>query len=234
MYLSGKLSAINTIEHCFGSPVTERIPPGTLQPHQKHSSQVIEVYADDMTGEVVGDAVFTKSSRPVSIITADCLPILVSAVSEPFVAAIHAGWKGLAAGIIKNAFEAFSRAGIDKSSLRVALGPGIRECCYEVSLQMTGDLESTHGAMWPVDQPPWSFSRPAHQVNSAKATHGEAWLSLSKYCTYLLMAEGVEPGQIEDSAICTYCSDLGFGSYRRRQHRSEPKAFQCSWIRSLL
>lgn len=234
MYFSEKLSTIDTIEHCFGTTLADGMPPETVKLHQKHSSVVVEVGAGDITEAITGDAVFTKSSRPVSIVTADCLPILVSSVSEPFVAAIHAGWKGLAAGIIKNSFDAFALAGIDKSSLRVALGSCIMECCYEAPTQMTKDLENIHGAMWPVDQPPWSFSRPAHNGNCAIATHGEAWLSLSRYCTYLLLAEGLTPFQIEDSAICTYCSNLGFGSYRRRHHKSEPKTFQYSWIRSLL
>jgi YfiH family protein len=234
MYLSEKLSAITYIEHGFSTATQDNLPTNLLHLHQQHSNTVVEAGSNDESGKIAADAVFTRSSRPISIITADCLPILVSSTTEPFVAAIHAGWKGLSTGIIKNSFSAFSLAGVDKSSLKVALGPCIMECCYEVQLQMIRDIESIHGALWAGDQPPWFSSQPAHSVNSAIATHGEAWLSLSRYCMLLLKAEGINPSQIEESAICTYCSDLGFGSYRRRQHRSEQKTFQYSWIRSLL
>ncbi|WP_191487673.1 polyphenol oxidase family protein [Pseudomonas sp. FEN] len=233
MYFSKKLSAITHIEHGFCNITKNGLPANEFHPQQEHSSKVIEARASDDSGTITADAVFTKSSRPISIITADCLPILVSSTAEPFVAAIHAGWRGLSAGIIKNSFNAFSLAGIDKSNLRVALGPCIRECCYEVQLQMIRDIEAVHGVLWTGEQTPWSSSRPTHNANSALVTHGEAWLSLSKYCHLLLTAEGINPSQIDESAICTYCSNLGFGSYRRRQHKSEPKTFQYSWIRSL-
>jgi len=234
VYFSEKLSAITHIEHGFGTTTKDGLPANAFYLHQTHSNKVIEAGINDESGKIAADAVFTKSSRPIAVMTADCLPVLVSSTTTPFVAAIHAGWKGLSTDIIKNVFSAFSLAGVDKSSLRVALGPCIMECCYEVQLQMIRDIESIQGALWAGQQPPWFSSRPAHNANSAVATHGEAWLSLSKYCIFLLMAEGINPDQIDEAAICTYCSNLGLGSYRRRQHQSEPKTFQYSWIRSLL
>ncbi len=234
MYFSEKLSAITHIEHGFGITTKDGLPAHAFYLQQTHSNRVVEARVSNESGKIAADAVFTTSSRPISIMTADCLPILVSSTTAPFVAAIHAGWKGLSTGIIKNAFSAFSLAGVDNSSLRVALGPCIMECCYEVQLQMIRDIESIHGVLWAGKQPPWGSSRPTHHADSAVATHGEAWLSLSKYCIFLLMAEGIKPDQIDEAAICTYCSNLGLGSYRRRQHKSEPKTFQYSWIRSLL
>jgi len=233
MYYSKMLCMLSNTEHGFGVSIEDAVPRNTFHLRQMHSSNVIEITGLETSGEIDADAVFTRSSRPLSIATADCLPVLVGSSSETFVAAIHAGWKGLSSGIIRNSVNAFSQAGIDLSSLKVAIGPCIMECCYEVPLQMISELQVVHGEVWSKKQPPWFFSRPVHNANSALETHGEAWLSLSKYCVLLLLAEGIKLSQIEQSTVCTYCSSLGFGSYRRRHQRSEPKNFQYSWVRSI-
>lgn len=233
MYSAKLLSLLPNIEHGFCAPMDESMPADTFYLQQMHSSHVVQITGLEPSGELCADGVFTHSNRPVSIITADCLPILVCSASGSFVAAIHAGWKGLLGGVIANAMGAFHQAGIARESLRIAIGPGIMECCYEVPSQLTEELQRTHGRLWSGKQPPWFITRPCHGANSAVASHGEAWLSLARYCTLLLLAEGIETQQIESSNLCTYCSDLGFGSYRRRQHRAETKAFQYSWIRRL-
>ncbi|SDH74758.1 conserved hypothetical protein [Pseudomonas flavescens] len=209
------------------------MPAGTFYLRQQHSSQVVEIAGQEPAGDLSADAVFTRSTRPVSVITADCLPILVGCTSGRFVAAIHAGWKGLLGGVIANALGAFSQAGIERQSLRIAIGPGIMACCYEVPTQLTQELQRIHGRLWSGNQPPWFVVRPCQHANSAVASHGEAWLSLARYCTLLLLAEGIEAKHIEASNLCTYCSGLGLASYRRRHHRAEAKAFQYSWIRCL-
>ncbi|MGA8137462.1 MAG: laccase domain-containing protein [Pseudomonas gingeri] len=107
MYLSEKLSAITYIEHGFNVAMQDSLPANLLHLHQQHSNTVVEVGSNDESGKIAADAVFTRSSRPISIITADCLPILVSSTAEPFVAAIHAGWKGLSTGIIKKLVQRF-------------------------------------------------------------------------------------------------------------------------------
>jgi len=233
MYSAKLLSQLSSIDHGFCLPMEEAVPADTFYLRQQHSSQVVQMLGNEKSGEISADAVFTHSPRPVSVITADCLPILVGSTSGGLAAAIHAGWRGLIDGVIANSLCAFSMAGIARESLRIAIGPGIMECCYEVPKELTNQLQLTHGRLWSETQPPWFGSRPPHNVESAQASHGEAWLSLIRYCKLLLMAEGIESSQIEASNLCTYCSGQGFGSYRRRQHLQQPKSFQYSWIRCL-
>lgn len=233
MYSAKLLSQIPNIDHGFCLPMEETVPADTFYLRQQHSSQVVQIVGHEKTGELNADAVFTHSNRPVSVITADCLPILVGSTSGSFAAAIHAGWRGLMNGVITNSLSAFSKAGIAQESLRIAIGPGIMACCYEVPKELTDQLQLTHGRLWSETEPPWFGSRPPHNAESAQASHGEAWLSLIRYCRLLLMAEGIESSQIEASNLCTYCSGQGFGSYRRRQHLQQPKSFQYSWIRCL-
>ncbi len=65
---------------------------------------------------------------PATVTTADCLPLLFYSLSEPFVAAVHAGWRGALAGIAARALGHFTRV----SDVRCIFGPGIGVCCYEV------------------------------------------------------------------------------------------------------
>jgi YfiH family protein len=71
----------------------------------------------------IADAIYTKEPRVVCAVqTADCLPLLVCSRTHHCIAAIHAGWKGLAAGIIENSIKALDRSADD---LLVWLGPAI-------------------------------------------------------------------------------------------------------------
>jgi YfiH family protein len=63
------------------------------------------------------------------VCTADCVPILVA--SREWVAAIHAGWRGTAAGILSKVLQEFLRAGIPAAGIRVAIGPSISGSVYQ-------------------------------------------------------------------------------------------------------
>jgi hypothetical protein len=69
------------------------------------------------------------AGRLCAILTADCLPVLIAAESGEAVAAAHAGWRGLAGGVIEAAVRALAMA---PSSLIVWLGPAIGPRCFEV------------------------------------------------------------------------------------------------------
>lgn len=64
------------------------------------------------------------------VLTADCLPIALAAGGA--VAMLHAGWRGLAAGIISRGVQALAQAGAE-GPISAAIGPGAGPCCYEVS-----------------------------------------------------------------------------------------------------
>lgn len=91
---------------------------------QIHSARVLDGAAG-ACGD--GDALVTRDRRlALRIVTADCVPVLLA--SETAIAAVHAGWRGLAAGVIGAAVE---RIG-DATHLRAVIGPCIGACCYEV------------------------------------------------------------------------------------------------------
>ncbi|PAA15272.1 hypothetical protein CJU81_03520 [Pseudomonas fragi] len=233
-YFSESLDALPGLAHTFGN-VSSRTPATLFCCAQVHGAKVIEVGDGDESGIIAGDAIFTRTTRPIGIVTADCLPILIGSKKDKFVAAIHGGWQGLAAGVIENSFLALRLAGVSLDHLQIAIGPAIQACCYEVGKALVDRIELTHGHLWLGRQAPWSTTRAESVpiVGSCRApvSHGEAWLDLTLYCFYLLEASGVKHEQIQTAGLCTYCSGPEWGSYRRRTHRSEAKTYQYSWIR---
>ncbi len=67
-----------------------------------------------------------------AVTVADCVPMLIAHPSGA-VAAVHAGWRGTADGILRHALAAFAEAGLRAGDLRVHLGPAVCGPCYEVS-----------------------------------------------------------------------------------------------------
>ena len=94
---------------------------------QVHGSRAVEAATAGALGEA--DAIYSAVvGLPMTVATADCIPIVLEG---PAVAAvIHAGWRGLDAGVIPQALGAIAAGGYDVE--RAAIGPAIGPCCYEV------------------------------------------------------------------------------------------------------
>ncbi|RIK10813.1 MAG: hypothetical protein DCC49_02500 [Acidobacteria bacterium] len=91
---------------------------------QVHGARVVDG-APGNCGEA--DAItLTRPALPAAIFTADCVPVLI--ISETKLAVVHAGWRGLEAGVIEAAVEALGDA-----AASAVLGPAISTCCYGVS-----------------------------------------------------------------------------------------------------
>jgi hypothetical protein len=123
------------IPHAFLSPGEKIVLAGGNEyeegeiafPHQIHSSTILS-YKEWERGEKEGDGIYSTFQVPVGIRTADCLPILIATKRE--VMAIHAGWRGIARGILLKILEQISSE--NKEEVVIAIGPAIRGCCYEV------------------------------------------------------------------------------------------------------
>jgi YfiH family protein len=138
----------------------------------------------------------------IAVVTADCLPILLAGDRGRVVGAVHAGWRGLASGVISACLAAL-RERLGKSE-RVAavVGPHIGKCCYEVDGPVLDAFEERFSEILP---------RALRQTRP-----GHARLDLGLLAREALRAEGVESdwiGFLEGD--CTACDAERFHSYRR-------------------
>lgn len=140
------------------------------------------------------------------VTTADCLPLLIHDPVRGAVAAVHAGWRSTAKRIAARALEAMAAAyGTDPGDCRVAIGPGIRGCCYEVDAAVT---DAVRAAL-----PTWTDhavpTRPAHFR-----------LDIAEVNRAILKGAGVRPDGIADVGLCTACRRDLFFSHRAEKPRT--------------
>jgi YfiH family protein len=182
--------------HGFGlrtSPTRD----GVLRAVQVHGAVVADADAGDAGREA--DAIVTATpGRAVAVVTADCVPLLVGA-GEAAVA-IHAGWRGLAAGVVEAGVAAL--AARDAAPPRAAVGPHIGPCCYEVDAPVLAGLRPRFGA--------------ALDAACAPSRRGHVMLDLGVLARAALLAAGLAPEAVGTAAACCTCCDASrFHSYRR-------------------
>jgi YfiH family protein len=129
MIVAANLADLDRLVHGFGER-SSTYPEGITTAKQIHSA-IVENARGPM-GEA--DALISKDiGVTVGVRTADCVPILLADPSTGAVAAIHAGWRGTAAGIAAGAVHSLiAEWQIDPRNLRASIGPSIGSCCYEV------------------------------------------------------------------------------------------------------
>lgn len=139
-----------------------------------------------------------KTNVGIGIRTADCVPILAYDPVKHVIAAIHAGWKGVIAGVVESAlFEMRQYFRSSCSSLVVALGTSLCPGCFEVGPETAEEFRRKFG--------------PALVIS--KGEGDRYFLDLREACRILLEKSGVT--DIEFLPYCTNCREDLFYSYRR-------------------
>ena len=190
------------VVHGFGVRGSQ-VPESTAFPRQVHGVEVVKASAWQ-PGEAPSADVILSGPRAscVGIVTADCVPILVAAVDGSRVAAIHAGWRGLAAGVVEAGLAAF-RAASGGLDWMAAVGPAARGCCYEVDEPVRQALAERYASE--LDSPVLEPGRDGHFM-----------LDLPLLATHLLERLGANSTRIGTKhRVCTVCSPGRFESYRR-------------------
>ncbi len=111
---------------------------------QIHSAKLS--YAEKGGSYPEGDGFFTD--RPgviLSVKIADCQPILLADPEKKIIAALHAGWRGTAAGIALRGVEAMVSLGASPKRIVAAIGPSIGSCCYEVGEDFVRSVAALQG-----------------------------------------------------------------------------------------
>jgi YfiH family protein len=162
-----------------GATVTHAQPRGILTPGTVYE------HCDGLWSEEPG--------RAMLLLTADCLPIAVARVDDraPAVSILHAGWRGLLAGIA----AAGARA-LGGGALAAAIGPGIGPCCYEVGEEVAGPFREAFGD------------------DVVRAGKLDLWTSAER----ALRAAGCL--RVDRFDLCTACDGERFFSHRRDRGRT--------------
>lgn len=114
---------------------TGRLP--AVQLHQVHGSRAVAVDRPSVLAHQADAAVTAERRLALIATTADCVPLALA--SERAVAVIHAGWRGLADGVIESGVAALRDADPAGRPL-AAIGPCARACCYEVGPEVAAAL----------------------------------------------------------------------------------------------
>lgn len=180
------------------------LPGEPLWLKQVHGAEVFD--ADRAAGIGQGGdpptadaAVTSQANRVLAIMTADCLPVVLASTDGRFLGVAHAGWRGLAAGVLENTLQALRERAPAHASWRAWLGPAISQRHFEVGADVYQ-----------------AFTRgdPGTAVFFAEKTQGLKWLAdLPALARYRLHQAGV--ANIELSGQCTFERDGMYYSYRR-------------------
>jgi len=164
----------------------------------------IDVAAVSQAGpKLKADALLSRSPNLVCCVqTADCLPLFVAAYEGGEVAVIHAGWKGLASGVIENTIASMSTP---VSRLRVFLGPAIGPCHFEVGEEVKQFFLAT--AASPM------LASLMEECFVASSNQGKLMADMYAIARLKLSSVGVE--NISGGNLCTHCDEDSFFSYRR-------------------
>jgi YfiH family protein len=170
-------------------------------PEQVHAAGIARVDGsnagagfDDPADRLPGaDAIVTsEAGAPVGVLTADCLAVAMASPDDGTLAVVHAGWRGLAAGILALAAREFA----DPSDVLAAVGPAIGPDHYEVGAEVVDGVSAA-----------------ADGAAVVERREGRAFLDLAATAEGVLRSLGV--ASVDVAGVCTACEPGRFYSHRR-------------------
>lgn len=164
-------------------------------PRQVHGVRVLEAAGEWPEADGL---VTTTPGRVVGVVTADCVPVLLVAPDARLAAAVHAGWRGAAGGVLEAAVRGMVARGAEASQIEAAVGPAVGPCCYEVG----GDVRDAFVAR------AGDATAPAWVGPEGERYH----LDLRRAVSLLLAAAGIRATAV--LGPCTACTPA-YCSYRR-------------------
>lgn len=166
-------------------------------PVQEHTNKVHLL--ESGLGPVVADAVITaRKNFLIGVLVADCVPVLLYDKAKEVIGAVHAGWRGTAKRILPDTItmmhDSFRSSPED---IFLAIGPSIKQCCYEVGEEVVERLQA--------------------------ATGGGEYYMMKEGCCFVDIAlankiQALDAGVLQEnlwlSGECTFCNPDKYHSYR--------------------
>jgi hypothetical protein len=197
-----EIVAINRarVAHAMGVP-----PERLVGVHQVHSAQAVHV-AGPLDIKPKADGLVTRTPGvALSVLTADCQPVLFADATNGVIGAAHAGWKGAQAGILEATVDAMVAQGAERGQIHAVIGPTISQRAYEVGPEFFDIF---------LDEDP---------QNTRFFAGGDGdrmHFDLPGYGLARLRAAGI--ASAEWTRHCTYFEPDRFYSYRRSVHDKAP------------
>lgn len=172
--------------------------------HQVHSADVVHI-TNSHSEKLRADGMVTKTpGLALSVLTADCQPVLFCDHAAGVIGAAHAGWRGALNGILEATMDAMESIGARRENITAVIGPSISQAAYEVGPEFLEDflMEDT------------DYSRFFIQ-----GINDRYLFDLPGFGLFRMREYGV--GHAEWTRHCTYSDPDRFFSYRRTVHSKE-------------
>jgi len=176
-----------------------------LFPKQTHSDQIRVIRKPDDQNQDLSNTDGLITNIPgiaISVLTADCVPLLFYDRVREVIGAVHSGWRGTVKGIAQNMIQTFKNEFNSRpSDILVGIGPSIGPDTYEVGREVINSVKATF--------------KDETSLILREEKPGKAFLNLWKANRILLEHMRVPPENIEKAYICTYTDHEYFFSARR-------------------
>jgi YfiH family protein len=170
--------------------------------HQVHSPTAVFIDASWPGDRPRADALVTTTPNlAISILTADCTPILFADRDAGVIGAAHAGWRGAIGGVIENTVRLMEENGAERGRIAAAIGPCIHQSSYEVGPEFEAEFTAADA----------SFAR-FFVPGAGDRFH----FDLPGFCASRL--EAADIAQIETLPLDTYAESTRLHSHRRSVH----------------
>ena len=233
-YLSSDLLDQQGFEHGFFTRRWQGREPDELvtylsagttvhRPKQVHSAVVLDASNADRAPWPEADGLVSdRGSQSLWVCGADCTPVLLADPASGHVAACHAGWRGVAGGILREAVARLEKLGAQRDQLLVALGPAVNGISYQVQQAVADQVLASLARP---EQPSLDPNLLAGVVLDDPKP-GHCRLDIRAAASAQLQAAGIKPDHISRCPLCTVAEPALFHSWRRDQ----VKAVQWSGI----
>jgi len=141
------------------------------------------------------DALVSKDNIFLSVTVADCIPVYFYDEKNKVIAIAHAGWRGIVNGIVGNVVDKMLEIGGDINNIKIAIGPGLRVCHFEIREDILDD-----------------FSR---WIEYVIKRDNKIFVDIFGIIKKELFNKGIVDLDIFDSGRCTFCNEASYFSYRR-------------------
>jgi hypothetical protein len=169
--------------------------------HQVHGADVASAMRGNPfeSGAKADALVSDDPEKILAVRVADCVPVLLAAEDGKMVAAVHAGWRGVVAGVVPAAIQKLRSLGCSADGLVAAIGPCIGEDAFEVGPEVVNAFERVFAAEAPARRTP----------------DGKGRVNLRRAVLLQLGSAGMRPDRIQSTDRCTYRDHEEFFSHRR-------------------